>query len=122
MLTPEELEYWRNEARRKAQLDHNSALGEIKRAYLEGFAEGFGSETLRGQLTPDELAYVEGYAQGFAKGYADSHAKWDKIGMIYVLERLLKLPQTPTEQLAGQTLEDLTRLANELEARLVKSR
>lgn len=46
----------------------------------------------------------------------------EKIGMIHLSERLLNLPETPTEQLLGLTLDDLTCRADELQARLLKPR
>lgn len=46
----------------------------------------------------------------------------EKIGRIHAFERLLNLPETPTEQLLGLTLDDLTRRADELQARLQKPR
>ncbi len=79
MITQSDIERERYEARRKAQLDHNTGLKEAQQ-------------------------------------------KGEKIGMIHLCERLLSLPQTPAEQLTSLTLDDLTRLADELEARLVKSR
>jgi len=44
----------------------------------------------------------------------------EKIGMIHLCERLLQRPQTPTEQLAELSLEDLTRLADDLQAQVLK--
>ena len=66
------------------------------------------------------LARLEGWAEGHVKGWAEGRAEWEKIGMIHALEHLLKLPQTPTEHLTGLTLEDLTRLAEDLHARMVQ--
>jgi hypothetical protein len=37
------------------------------------------------------------------------------MGSIFDYERFLRRPQTPTEQLIGLSLYDLTRLANDLE-------
>jgi len=45
-----------------------------------------------------------------------------RIGVIHLCEQLLNLPQTPTEHLASLPLEDLTRLADELQAQLQKPR
>ena len=66
------------------------------------------------QNTVVNVARREGERTGQAKG--------EKIGMIQLCERLLGLPQTPTEQLAGLTFDELTRLAGDLEARLTKPR
>jgi hypothetical protein len=40
------------------------------------------------------------------------------IGRIHLCERLLKRPETPTEQLVALSLEELTRRAEELLAQL----
>ena len=44
----------------------------------------------------------------------------EKIHVIQVFERLLHRPETPTEKLAGLTLEKLTGLAEALEAQLLQ--
>jgi predicted transposase/invertase (TIGR01784 family) len=75
VLTQDDLERERYEARRKAQLDHNTL---VKVARMEG------------ELT----------------------------GVIHLCQRLLKRPQTPTEELANLPLEDLIRLADELQTQL----
>jgi hypothetical protein len=85
MLSQNELERERYEARRKAQLDYNTGM---KAARMEGREEG--------------------REEGLARG--------EKIGVIHLCERLLQRPETPTQQLAAQSLEELTRLANELQA------
>ncbi len=59
-----------------------------------------------------KVARLEGREEGLTKG--------EKIGMIHLCERLLKRPPTPTEQLAGLALDELTRLADELQAQLLK--
>ena len=46
--------------------------------------------------------------------------KGQKIGAIHTCEGLLNRPETPTEQLAGMSLADLARLADELKASLSK--
>jgi predicted transposase/invertase (TIGR01784 family) len=84
MLTQAQEERERYEARRKAQLDHNTWL---KVARMEGRAEG------------------------------------EKIGMIHLIhlcERLLKHSETPTEHLAGLSLEDVTRFAEGLQEQLAQ--
>jgi hypothetical protein len=79
MLAQTDLERERYEARRKAQLDYNTA---IKVARMEG----------------------------------------GQIHLIHFCERLLHRPETPTEQLTALSLEDLTRLADELQAQVIKQR
>jgi len=44
------------------------------------------------------------------------------IQLIHFCERLLHRPETPTEQLAGLALEDLTHLAEELQAQVIQQR
>jgi flagellar biosynthesis/type III secretory pathway protein FliH len=95
MLTQTDIERERYESRRKAQLDHNS---EMKAARMQGLAEG----RVEGR--------VEGRTEGLSKG--------QMIGVIQLCEQLLKRSETPLEQLAGVSLEELTRLASELQAQL----
>lgn len=92
MLTQTELERERYEARRKAQLDYNTLQ---KAAHLEG----------------REVGLAEGLAEGRAEG---------KIGIIRFCERLLNRPETPEEELAALPMEDLTRLAEELQEQALK--
>ena len=84
MLNQTDVERERYEARRKAQLDFNTAM---KVSHMEGRLEG---------------------------------RQQEKIGTIHLCERLLNRPETPTEQLVSLSLEELTRLANELESHLLK--
>ena len=50
----------------------------------------------------------------------EGSAKGEKIGAINLCERLLNRPESPREQLASLTLEDLTRLAEELQSHVLK--
>ncbi len=93
MLSHSDVERERYESRRKAQLDYNTGM---KVARLEGLAEG----------------RAEGRAEGIIRG--------EKVGVIHLCEQLLNQPQTATEQLAGLSLEELNRLANDLKARVEK--
>jgi len=86
MLTQDELERERYEARRKAQLDYDTGL---------------------------EAAHLEGRREGDARG---------NIKVIHFCERLLHLPQTSAAQLAALTLEELTRLAEELQKNVLEQR
>ena len=83
MLTQTDLERERYEARRKAQLDHNTL---VKVARLEGQQED------------------------------------KQIGIIHLCERLLNRPETPRERLAALSLEELTRLAAELQRQVVMAK
>jgi hypothetical protein len=93
MLTQTDLERERSEARRKAQLDYQTGLN---------------------------AARLEGREEGLSKGREEGLTKGEKIGIIHLCERMLNRPQTPSGQLAALPLEDLTRLADELQARLVQ--
>jgi predicted transposase/invertase (TIGR01784 family) len=85
MLAQNDVERERYEARRKAQLDFNTA---VKAARMEGRTEG--------------------------------RAEGEMIGRIHLCEQLLQRPLTPTEQLAGRSLEDLIQLVNTLQAQVLK--
>jgi hypothetical protein len=63
------------------------------------------------------VARMEGRVEGEVAGQARGI-----ITMIHVSERLLNRPQTPAEQLAALALEDLTRMAEELQTHLLKQR
>jgi hypothetical protein len=91
-LAQTDAERERYEARRKAQLDYNTGL---KVARMEGREEG----------------RQEGRSQGRAEG---------EIGRIHLCERLLQRPLTPTEQLVNRSLEELTQLADDLQAQVLK--
>jgi predicted transposase/invertase (TIGR01784 family) len=91
MLSQTEIERERYEARRKAQLDYNSGL---KAARLEGKAEG----KVEGK--------VEGLSEGLTKG---------KVGVIRFCERILQRPETSVEQLLSLSLDELTKLADDLQ-------
>ena len=46
----------------------------------------------------------------------------EKIGIIHFCEQVLHRPETPTEQLAGLSLEELTRIAGELQEQVLQQR
>jgi predicted transposase/invertase (TIGR01784 family) len=52
----------------------------------------------------------------------DGRAEGEKIGIIHHCERLLNRQQTPTEQLATLSLDELTRLADELHNQVLQQR
>ena len=95
MLTQTDLERERYEARRKAQLDYNTGL---------------------------KVARMEGQEQGLKQGREEGRIQGEKIGSIHTMERLLNRPQTPVDQLIPLALEDLSRLADELQAQVMKQR
>jgi hypothetical protein len=96
MLTQAEQERERYEARLKAQLDYNTLL---------------------------KVARIEGRAEGLAEACAEGRAEGEKIGMIRLIhfcERFLKRSETPTEHLATLSLEELTRIADDLKEQTLK--
>jgi predicted transposase/invertase (TIGR01784 family) len=46
----------------------------------------------------------------------------EKIGVIHTCERFLNQPESPTDELSSQTLDELTRLADDLLKRVLKQR
>ena len=65
-----------------------------------------------------KVARMEGQEQGREEG----RIQGEKIGIIHTFERLLNRPQTPVDQLTPLALEDLSRLADELQAQAMKQR
>jgi hypothetical protein len=63
-----------------------------------------------------QLDYNTGLKVARLEGFTEGRVKGEKIGVIHLLERLLHRPETPTDQLAAQPLEDLIRFADELQA------
>jgi predicted transposase/invertase (TIGR01784 family) len=58
--------------------------------------------------------------EGRQEGRLEGRVEGEKIGTIRLCERLLNRPQTPTEQLAGLSLEELTRLADDMQKQVEK--
>ena len=90
MLTQNDLERERYEARRKNLLDELSVRKEYE----------------RGLKQTREQALAEGRAEGRAEGL---------ITAIQLAQQVLKQPVTPAEQLAAHTVDELQRLAAQLE-------
>jgi predicted transposase/invertase (TIGR01784 family) len=107
MLAQSDAERERYEARRKAQLDINTGM---KVARMEGREEG------------EKIGREEGEKIGREEGEKIGRAKGEKIGIIHFCERLLQKPETPAAQLANLSLEELTRLADELQAQALQQR
>ena len=55
-------------------------------------------------------------------GLKAARMEGEKIGAIHLCERILQRPETPIEQLASLSLEDLSRLADQLQAEVGKQR
>jgi hypothetical protein len=90
MLAQTDVERERYEARRKAQLDYNTAL---------------------------KVARLEGREEGRHEGCAA-----EKINTIHLLERSLQRSETPAEQLAQRSLEELSQLVDQLLAQISRQR
>jgi predicted transposase/invertase (TIGR01784 family) len=103
MLTQTDLERERYEARRKAQLDHNTLLKEAQMIGLEKGRE-------------------EGREEGRQLGLQEGRAEGELIGIIHFCERLLNRIETPTDKLAGLSLEELNRLAQDLQGLILKTK
>ncbi len=93
VLTQDDLERERYEARLKAQMDHISFMNELKR--------------MREQ--------VEDLQQGLRQGRAEGEI----IGAIHAYEQLLNRPQTPVDKLTGLAMENLASLAEQLRIEVV---
>jgi len=112
MLTQSEIERQRYEDRRKAQLDHNSLMGDRRAA----------AEEVRAARREAEEAGAEARKKALDEGRNEGRNEGRLVGIIQLCERLLKRPETPTEQLVRLSLEDLTRLADELQAQVMQQR
>jgi predicted transposase/invertase (TIGR01784 family) len=95
MLSQNELERERYESRRKAQMDHDSWLRDARN---------------------------DGIEEGVQKGRMEGRMEGEKIGIIHICERLLGRPETPGEQLALMSPEELACLAEELQKQTLQQR
>jgi predicted transposase/invertase (TIGR01784 family) len=94
VLSQSDMERERYESRRKAQLDYSTG---VKVARMEGHTEG----------------RVEGRIEALIE---------EKIRAIHFCDRLLKREETPLDGLARLSLEELTRLADQLQEQTLKQR
>ena len=69
-----------------------------------------------------QLDYNTGLKVARMEGQEEGRIQGEKIGIIHTFERLLNRPQTPVDQLTPLALEDLSRLADELQAQAMKQR
>jgi hypothetical protein len=60
------------------------------------------------------------YKTGLKVARMEGRAEGEMIGRIHLCERLLKRPLTPAEQLVNRSLEELTQLADGLQAQVLK--
>jgi predicted transposase/invertase (TIGR01784 family) len=102
MLTEAEIERERYEARLKAQLDYNSLMKAPQRYREQGLQEGL--------------------QEGRQKGLQEGLCQGEMIGAVHLCQRLLNLPETPTSELALLPLDQLTSLADDLQARVISIR
>jgi hypothetical protein len=107
--TDEERELY--EARRKWQLDYNTGM---KVDRMEGREEG----RQEGREEGEPIGRAQGEQIGRVQGEPIGRAQGEQIGRVHAYERLLGRPETPTEQLAALSLEELSRRADELQALL----
>lgn len=91
MLTQSDIEREKYEARRKYQLDRDSAI--------------IGAERL-----------------GEQRGEQRGQQRGKQIGLIHAYEQMLRLPETPDEQLLALPLDDLTRVAEVLKQQALGKR
>ena len=96
MLTQSDIERERYESRRKAQMDHISAINAAR---------------LQGERAGREQGEVIGREKGEQIG---------QIGVIHLCQSLLNQPITPKEKLQALSLDELTRLAGELRKQVAK--
>ena len=99
MVTPEDLERERYEARLKARRDITSALLE---AFEKGFKEGYGP------------GYKEVLEEGLKEG------RWTEplVNKIRLYQRLLRRDEAPEVQLQALPRDELRRLTHQLEVEL----
>jgi hypothetical protein len=115
VLSQTDQERERYEARRKWQLDYNTGM---KVARMEGREEGRQEGEQIGRAQGEQIGRAQGEQIGRAQGEQIGRAQGEQIGRVHAFERLLGRPETPTEQLAALSLEELTRRADELQALL----
>jgi predicted transposase/invertase (TIGR01784 family) len=77
---------------------------------------------IRTQQTLVEEAEERGIEKGIEKGREEGIKKGEYIGRIHLAERLLKRPQTPSDDLVQLKQDDLRRRADELERELTAER
>ena len=71
----------------------------------------------------DHNTYLkEARLQGLQEGRTEGRTEGEKIGIIHLCERLLGRSETPIEKLTALSLDDLTRLADELQGHALKQR
>ncbi|HEV8058725.1 MAG TPA: Rpn family recombination-promoting nuclease/putative transposase [Gemmataceae bacterium] len=119
MLTQQDIERERYEARRKAQLDHNSFMNAVQRERNAAQQEMDAVQQKMNamQLEIDSLQRENNATQ---REIQEGSAKGEKIGAIHLCERMLNRPESPREQLASHSLDALTCLAEELQSLLIK--
>jgi predicted transposase/invertase (TIGR01784 family) len=93
------------------------ALGELEMMTQDAAERELYESRRKAQLdynTAIKTALMDGRVEGVARG--------EQIGRIHLCERLLNCPETPTEQLASLSVDDLTKLADEWTAKLTSAR
>jgi len=103
MLTQSELEYERYESRRKAQLDENTLRNAAQREM---------------EAAQREMEAAQREMEAAQREVETARREIQK--SIRFCELMLDRPETPTDQLAPLSLEELSRLAEELQAESLK--
>jgi predicted transposase/invertase (TIGR01784 family) len=62
------------------------------------------------------------YNTGMKLARMEGRVEGEKVGLIHSFEQLLNLPETPADQLMSLSIDDLSRLAADLHARVLKQR
>ncbi|CAN5182022.1 hypothetical protein BH10PLA2_BH10PLA2_08100 [soil metagenome] len=114
MLTEAEIERERYEARLKAQLDYNSLMKAPQRYREQGLEEGRQVGLLEGHQQGRQEGRQEGHLEGLRQG--------EIIGAVRLCQRLLGVPETPTDELACLSIDQLARLAEDLQAKVMSPR
>ena len=102
MVSQQELDRFRYEDRLKAERD---AL------YAKNMARHM-----------SEKAHAEGLKEGHKAGLAEGRKAGELIGRIHLCQRALKLPLTPEDELLKTALDELGKLADQLEQQLLAGR
>jgi predicted transposase/invertase (TIGR01784 family) len=118
MLSQSDLERERYEARRKAQLDHNTFLKEARMTGLEqGLEQGRQQGRQQGLEQGLEQGRQQGLEQGRQQGLEQGRQQGreaERICTIHQLEALLGRPATPAADLARCDLDELGRIVDQL--------
>ncbi len=109
MLTQDEIERERYEAREKARRDALSWESAMERRQAEALEQGLAKGRAEGQKEGRQKGRKEGRSEGLAEGL---------IGQLRLCEQFLKQPPLPAEQLAAMSVDELERLVDQMRNQL----